>query len=283
MTLKHPNIVDVKEVVIDKFDNGVFMVMEYMEHDLKHVMQHFMQNAFTVSEVKCLMQQLLKGIAFMHKNWVLHRDLKTSNLLYDNKGHLKICDFGMARKYGEPLHNYSPNVITLWYRAPELLLGDKTYGTSVDMWSAGAIMAELLLKKVLFEGQGELDQIEKIFKVLGTPNTSVWPGLKSLPGNSICASKRFRSSLKNVMSHSGRLIISEMGLTLLRSLLHYNPRRRISAEKALQHPWFKENPVPQSCDLMPTFPSRVEYRKRKKQQTSFGAGIHNRFPYNKKS
>lgn len=244
----------------------IFLVMEYMEHDLKRVMTTFMKNPFTVSEVKCLFHQLLSGIAFMHANWVVHRDLKTSNLLYDNQGRLKICDFGMARTCGSPAGALTPNVITLWYRAPEMLLGAKTYGPPVDMWAAGAVLAELLLKKGLFEGTGELDQIEKIFKVLGTPNYSMWPGLRELPGAALVEKMVYRPSLRAALNVNGRLAVSEMGLTLLRGLLCYNPSRRLTAEKALQHPWFKELPSPQSCEMMPTFPSRSEVKKRDRQR-----------------
>ncbi len=107
--------------------------------------------------MKCLMVQLLSGLDHMHKNWIFHRDLKTSNLLYSNDGILKICDFGLARKFGSPLRPYTNLVVTLWYRAPELLLGQETYDPSIDIWSVGCIMAELILKDPLMMGKGELD------------------------------------------------------------------------------------------------------------------------------
>jgi cell division cycle 2-like len=122
------------------------------------------------------MLQLLGGIAHLHGHWVLHRDLKTSNILYTNRGRLKICDFGLARQYGSPLRPYTHMVVTLWYRAPELLLGTKTYSTPIDVWSIGCIMAELLTRKPLFAGKNELNQIDLIFKTLGTPTPETWPG-----------------------------------------------------------------------------------------------------------
>ncbi|XP_010531633.1 PREDICTED: cyclin-dependent kinase G-2 isoform X2 [Tarenaya hassleriana] len=181
LSFHHPSIVDVKEVVVGSSLDSIFMVMEYMEHDLKGLMES-MKQPFSQSEVKCLMLQLLEGVKHLHDNWVLHRDLKTSNLLLNNQGELKICDFGLARQYGSPLKPYTHLVVTLWYRAPELLLGVKQYSTAIDMWSLGCIMAELLSKAPLFNGKTELDQLDKIFRILGTPNETIWPGFSKLPG-----------------------------------------------------------------------------------------------------
>ncbi|MCL7028519.1 hypothetical protein MKW94_010333 [Papaver nudicaule] len=157
LSFHHESIVDVKEVVVDNNLDSIFMAMEYMEHDLKGLMES-MKQPFSQSEVKCLMLQLLEGVKYLHDNWVLHRDLKTSNLLLNNRGELKICDFGLSRQYGSPLKPYTHLVVTLWYRAPELLLGTKLYLTSIDMWSLGCIMAEFLGKKPLFTGKTEVDQ-----------------------------------------------------------------------------------------------------------------------------
>ncbi|XP_061360777.1 cyclin-dependent kinase G-2 isoform X2 [Gastrolobium bilobum] len=181
LSFHHPSIVDVKEVVVGSSLDSIFMVMEYMEHDLKGLMEA-MKQPFSQSEVKCLMIQLLEGVKYLHDNWVLHRDLKTSNLLLNNRGELKICDFGLARQYGSPLKPYTHLVVTLWYRAPELLLGAKQYSTAIDMWSLGCIMAELLSKEPLFNGKTEFDQLDKIFRILGTPNKTIWPGFSKLPG-----------------------------------------------------------------------------------------------------
>ncbi|KAK1419974.1 hypothetical protein QVD17_29444 [Tagetes erecta] len=181
LSFHHPSIVDVKEVVVGRNLDSIFMVMEYMEHDLKALMET-MEQPFSQSEVKCLMLQLFEGTKYLHDNWVLHRDLKTSNLLLNNRGELKICDFGLSRQYGSPLKPYTHLVVTLWYRAPELLLGSKLYSTAIDMWSLGCIMAELLSKQPLFNGKTEFDQLDKIFKTLGTPNEAIWPGYSKLPG-----------------------------------------------------------------------------------------------------
>ena len=141
--------------------SSIFMVMEYMEHDLKRFMGT-LEHPFSQSQVKCLMLKLFEGIKHLHDNWVLHRDLKTSNILLNNQGELKICDFGLARQYGSPLKTYTSLVVTLWYRSPELLLGCREYSTAVDMWSLGCIMAEFLAKEPLFNGKNELDQLDKV-------------------------------------------------------------------------------------------------------------------------
>lgn len=139
----------------------VFIVMDFIEHDLKGLMQD-MRAPFLQSEIKTLMIQLLSAVALMHDNWVIHRDLKTSNLLLNNRGEIKVADFGLARKYGSPMGHMTQLVVTLWYRAPELLLGGKEYTTAIDMWSVGCIFAELLNNEPLLPGRSELDQLDRV-------------------------------------------------------------------------------------------------------------------------
>ncbi|VFQ65021.1 unnamed protein product [Cuscuta campestris] len=257
-SFNHPSIVKVKEVVVDDHGN-VYIVMEYMEHDFKGLMES-MKQPFSTSDVKCLMLQLLEGVKYLHNNWVLHRDLKTSNLLLNNQGDLKICDFGMARQYGSPLKPYTTNVVTQWYRAPELLLGAKTYSTAIDMWSVGCIMAELLAKEPLFRGRSEIDQIKKIFDMLGTPNEKIWPGFSELPGAKANYSRQKHNLLRKkfpVASFTGSAVLSDTGLDLLNRLLSYNPEKRITADDALNHAWFHECPLPKSKEFLPTFPPKV--------------------------
>ncbi|XP_056844942.1 cyclin-dependent kinase G1 [Raphanus sativus] len=259
LSCNHPSIVNVKEVVVGgKNDSDVYMVMEHLEHDLKCLMERKKQ-PFSTSEVKCLMLQLLEGVHYLHTNWIIHRDLKPSNLLMNNTGELKICDFGMARQYGSPIKPYTQMVITQWYRPPELLLGAKQYSTAVDMWSIGCIMAELLSQKPLFPGKTELDQLQKIFAVLGTPNESIWPGFSSLPN----AKAKFPTQSYNLLrkkfpaiSFVGGQILSERGFDLLNGLLTLDPEKRLTVEEALNHSWFHEVPLPKSQDFMPTFPPR---------------------------
>ncbi|KAL6350424.1 hypothetical protein AAG906_004375 [Vitis piasezkii] len=291
LSFHHPSIVDVKEVVVGSNLDSIFMVMEYMEHDLKGLMET-MKQPFSQSEVKCLMLQLLEGIKYLHDNWVLHRDLKTSNLLLNNRGELKICDFGLARQYGSPLKPYTHLVVTLWYRAPELLLGAKQYSTAIDMWSLGCIMAELLSKEPLFNGKTELDQIDKIFRTLGTPSETIWPGFCKLPGVKVNFVKHQYNLLRKkfpATSFTGSPVLSDSGFDLLNKLLTYDPEKRITAEAALNHDWFREVPLPKSKDFMPTFPAQhaqdrrvrrimkspdplEEQRRKELQQGELGAG-----------
>jgi cell division cycle 2-like protein len=261
--------VNVSEVVVGPSLDSVFMVMEYADHDLKAVMEERMTQPFSIAEVKTLMQQLLSGMAYLHENWVIHRDLKTSNILYTNRGELKLCDFGLARQYGSPLHPYTHMVVTLWYRAPELLLGARKYSTAVDVWSIGCIMAELLSKEPLFPGKSEIECLQMILKTLGSPTEESWPGLSQLPNaRKFNLGKYPKGTLRQRfpaagLGFDGRPPLSEQGFHLLASLLEMCPERRISCEEALDHPWFREQPLPKDRALMPTFPATNDTTQQK--------------------
>lgn len=255
LSFHHPSIVRVKEVVVGSDLDSIFLSMEYMDHDLRGIIET-MKQPFSQSEVKCLMLQLLEGVKCLHDNWILHRDLKSSNLLLNNHGELKICDFGLARQYGSPLKPYTSLVVTLWYRAPELLLGAKEYSTAIDMWSVGCIMAELLSKKPLFCGKTELDQLDKIFRILGMPNEDIWPGFLKLPGAKPKFVKHRYNRLREefpATSFIGSPVLSDAGFRLLNSLLTYDPKQRITASDALKHEWFSEYPLPKERELMPVY------------------------------
>jgi cell division cycle 2-like protein len=155
------------------------MVMEFGGLDLKACMD-VAKKPFSTAEVKQLLRQFLSAVDHMHAHWYIHRDLKTSNLLYQN-GVLCVCDFGLARKYGSPIAPYTFEVVTLWYRAPELLFGSRVYSTPLDMWSVGCIFAEMLTAQPLLPGEGELDQIAKTLRLLGAPSEETWPGVTALP------------------------------------------------------------------------------------------------------
>jgi len=263
LALQHPNIVRVREMVVGSSIDKVYMVMEYCENDLKTCMK-LSKQPFSTAEVKQLMMQLLSAMEHMHSKWYIHRDLKTSNLLYNNKGFLSVCDFGLARKYGSPIAAYTAPVVTLWYRAPELLLGSRLYSIPIDMWSVGCIFAEMLQSgEPLLPGEGEADQISKIFKLLGAPNEQRWPGFSSLPNVSKISLKMpTKSKLRDLIpmtSFSGGACLSDCGMDLLSQLLNMDPAKRISAKLALQHGWLKkELPCPTPLDMMPTFKSRHE-------------------------
>ena len=135
--------------------------MDFLEHDLKTLLDD-MREPFLPSETKTLLSQVITGLDFLHSQWIMHRDLKSSNLLMNNRGEIKIADFGMARYYGDPPPKLTQLVVTLWYRSPELLLGAEKYGTEVDMWSIGCIFGELLTKEPLLQGKNEVDQVSKV-------------------------------------------------------------------------------------------------------------------------
>lgn len=163
---RHENIVQLIDVVVGKSLESIFLVMEYCEQDLASLLDN-MDTPFTESQAKCIMLQLLYGLQYLHSNYIIHRDIKVSNLLLTDKGCLKIADFGLARWLGIPSKPMTPGLVTLWYRSPELLLGAKTQTTAIDMWAAGCILSELLAHKPLFPGVSEVSQIELIIDLLG--------------------------------------------------------------------------------------------------------------------
>ncbi|XP_060606555.1 cyclin-dependent kinase 11B-like isoform X2 [Ruditapes philippinarum] len=253
---QHTNIVTVREIVVGSNMDKIYIVMDYVEHDLKSLMApETMKQPFLVGEVKTLMLQLLRGVHHLHDNWIIHRDLKTSNLLLSHKGILKIGDFGLAREYGEPLKHYTPIVVTLWYRSPELLLGIKEYSTPIDMWSVGCIMAEFLVMKAIWQGKSEIDQLQKIFKDLGTPTEKIWPGVMELSGMKKCS---FTEYPYNTLRNKFGQYLSDQGFNLLNRFLTYNPTKRITAGEALKHEYFRESPVPIDPSMFPTWPAKSE-------------------------
>ncbi|KAI0004163.1 Pkinase-domain-containing protein [Russula compacta] len=265
MVCRHDNVVGIREVVVGETLTQVFIVMDFIEHDLKTLLT-LMPSPFLQSEIKTLMLQLLSAVSHCHSNWILHRDLKTSNLLMNNRGTIKVADFGLARRYGDPVGvgGMTQLVVTLWYRAPEILLGEKTYSTAIDMWSVGCIFAELLLKEPLFQAKAEIELISMIFKLLGPPTTDSWPEYSSLP-----LAKTI--SLPSPQPHQFRQkfpFLTIAGIDLLSSLLTYDPERRISAEEALQHPYFSEAPAPKHPDMFGSFPSAAAGERRRKPFSS---------------
>ncbi|KAK9385779.1 kinase-like domain-containing protein [Lipomyces mesembrius] len=232
--LKHENVVPLYDVI--HTENKLNLVFEYMDKDLKKYMDSRGDHgALDYSTIKSFMHQLLQGIAFCHDNRVLHRDLKPQNLLINNKGQLKLADFGLARAFGIPVNTFSNEVVTLWYRAPDVLLGSRTYSTSIDMWSAGCIMAEMYTGRPLFPGTTNEDQLQKIFRLMGTPNERSWPNISQLPN--------YRSNFPVYATQDLHTILPQidpLGLDLLCSMLQLRPENRLSARDALKHPWFTE-------------------------------------------
>uniref|UniRef100_A0A6G1SFX1 cyclin-dependent kinase n=1 Tax=Aceria tosichella TaxID=561515 RepID=A0A6G1SFX1_9ACAR len=261
---KHPNVINVQEIVFSKSLDHVYIVMDYMDRDLKSLM-HDMKRPFKMAEIKLLMTQIIEAVAHLHNNWIIHRDLKTSNLLI-HKGVLKLGDFGLAREYGSPLKQYTNKVVTLWYRAPELLLNTGKYSTPIDVWSIGCIFGELLLQKPLFPGQSEIQQIDLIFKALGSPSEDLWPEYEKIR---LVQKVKFPHYKYNRLLDmlDDRKALSDKGFHLWNKLLAYDPgvksgsdkqsirpTHRITAEHALKHEFFQEEPKPIHPSLFPTWP-----------------------------
>ena len=180
------------------------------------------------------MYQLLKGIAFCHEHRVLHRDLKPQNLLINSSGFLKLADFGLARAFGIPVRCFSHEVVTLWYRAPDVLMGSTKYSTPIDMWSTGCIFAEMATGKPLFPGSNNADELNRIFKTLGAPDPEKWHDVTSLPEYKTGYPQYKARDLRDVVPG-----LSDDGYDLLDKMLQYDPSKRISAQNALMHPFFK--------------------------------------------
>ena len=234
--LNHINIVKLHEVLHSP--KKLTLVFEYVEQDLKKILDMAKGKGLDIKFTKNLLYQLLRGVDHIHKYKVLHRDLKPQNLLINKDNILKIADFGLARGYGIPVKNYTHEVVTLWYRPPDVLLGNKTYGTTVDMWSIGCIFAEMASGKPLFTGNSEVDQLKKIFEIMGTPTDNYASSLKELPewgvGDNNFEEKKpqnFKELIPN---------LDNEGIDLLQKFLQLEPDKRISCEEALKHPFFDD-------------------------------------------
>jgi cyclin-dependent kinase len=231
--LQHPNIVRLYDVV--HTEKKLTLVFEFLDQDLKKYLDACGDNGLESYTIKSFLFQLLQGVAYCHQHRVLHRDLKPQNLLINMEGELKLADFGLARAFGIPVRSYTHEVVTLWYRAPDVLMGSKKYSTPVDIWSVGCIFAEMANGRPLFPGSSEKDQLNRIFKLLGTPTKQIWPSMVELP--------EYKENLpfyppQNLKSLVRRLDAN--GIDLLSRMLQYDPAKRISAEQAMQHPYFKD-------------------------------------------
>ncbi|KAG0040021.1 TFIIH complex serine/threonine-protein kinase subunit kin28 [Podila clonocystis] len=240
--LRHPNVVELMEVFFHK--TNLNLVLEYLESDLEMIIKD-KSIVFTAGDVKHWMLMTLRGLDHCHRNWILHRDMKPNNLLLGRDGQLKIADFGLARDFGDRGRQLTAQVVTRWYRAPELLFGAKEYGYGVDIWSTGCIFAELLLRNPYLPGNTDMDQLETMFRALGTPSEAEWPGMSLLPSY---------VSFKFYPKTPQRLLFTAAApdtLELLESMLIYDPNRRISAREALLHPYFFNKPRPTPLEKLP--------------------------------
>ncbi|KAM0672935.1 cyclin-dependent protein kinase [Ordospora colligata] len=231
--IKHSTIVELSDVIYN--NNKMYLVFEYMELDLRRYLDKLCDDGRLPSEefIRKMSQQLLTAMEYCHSRNIFHRDLKPQNILVDLKGNIKLADFGLGRVAGIPLRTYTTEVVTLWYRPPELLLGCKYYDASVDVWSAACIMAEVVLMKPFFSGDSEIDQLFKIFKILGTPSNSKWSNVENFPNYKADFPIWSPVDLKTIFETSQDFI------DLISQMLEYDPRARMSAKAGLSHRYFK--------------------------------------------
>lgn len=260
--LSHVNIVTLHQVMLE--DKAIYMVFEYAEHDLLQIIHYHstaLRAPIPLAVLKSLLWQLINGVAYLHANWILHRDLKPANILVTSQGVVKIGDLGLARLYSSPLqslYNGDKVVVTIWYRAPELLLGARHYTTAIDMWSVGCIWGELLALRPMFKGEEakmdpktkaapfQTDQLKRIVEVLGTPNKDRWPAIESMPDyKGWWPHLRLDNYPKTLSRWYATRNKGDDGYELFNSLLQYDPEQRLTANQALEHAWFTaQDPKP---------------------------------------
>jgi cyclin-dependent kinase 8/11 len=268
--LSHYNVVNTVEIILE--DKCIYIVFEYAEHDLLQIIHHHTQPnryAIPARTIKAIMFQLLKGLLYLHRNWVMHRDLKPANIMVTRDGEVKIGDLGLARIFRSPLNSLFAGdkvVVTIWYRAPELLLGSRHYTPAIDLWAVGCIFAELLSLRPIFKGEEakmdnkktvpfQRNQMQKIVEIMGMPSKDRWPLLSAMPeyahlgglaaGNSkILHPQGLEKWYQNIL-HQQKYSTSQTlgnpgqeGLSLLQELLEWDPNKRLTAEDALRHRYF---------------------------------------------
>jgi CTD kinase subunit alpha len=229
--------------------NDCFMVFEYLSHDLTGLLNHptfRLDNAHK----KDLAKQLFEGLDYLHRRGVLHRDIKAANILVSNTGQMKIADFGLARFYAKRSSlDYTNRVITIWYRSPELLLGETQYGAAVDVWSAACVLVEIFTKHAIFPGDGgEINQLDKIYNVLGTPTIQDWPGIVEMQWFELL---RPTERKKSTFAEKYKERVTPEAFDLLSAMFSYDPAKRPSASEVLDHPYFvTEQPRAKRADAL---------------------------------
>ncbi|XP_013699458.2 cyclin-dependent kinase C-2 C [Brassica napus] len=251
--LNHPNIMKLEGIITSRASSSIYLVFEYMEHDLAGLSSN-PDIRFTESQIKCYMQQLLLGLEHCHMRGVIHRDIKASNILVNNKGVLKLGDFGLANVVtAKNKHQLTSRVVTLWYRAPELLMGSTSYGVSIDLWSVGCVFAEILMGKPILKGRTEIEQLHKIYKLCGSPADSFWKKTRLPHATSFRPQHTYEATLRERCKD-----LSTTGVLLLETLLSMEAYKRGTASSALNSEYFLTRPY--SCDpsSLPKYPPNKE-------------------------
>lgn len=233
--LQHENVIGLLDVFGHK--SNVSLVFDFMDTDLENIIEDS-KIVLSPANVKAYILMTLQGLEYLHMNYILHRDLKPNNLLVNSAGILKIGDFGLAKCFGSPTRINTHQVVTRWYRCPELLFGARQYGTGVDIWAVGCILAELLLRVPFLTGDSDIDQISKIFQMMGTPTEEQWPGMKTLPDY-----MQFKVFPGTPFQHIFTAASDEL-LAMLDSCLSMNPMKRCTCSEALKMPYFRLPPAP---------------------------------------
>ncbi len=246
--LSHPNVIKLKDVLFE--DGRLFLIFEYADCDLKKFIDRH-KKGLPPELVKSFLYQILAALNYCHAHRVIHRDLKPQNILIDKNGILKLADFGLARAFGLPIKTMTHEVVTLWYRAPEILLGQKEYSLPIDMWSVGCIFAEMAQKRALFTGDCEIGQLFRIFQVQGTPDEVLWPGVSKIRDYKSTFPKWKPQSLSKCVAN-----LDAAGIDLLARMIVLDPCKRISAKAALAHPYFEGF---DAAKLMVSHPANYHY------------------------
>lgn len=251
--LSHPNIIALHDVFSSK-DQNLNLVLEYLPRGDLEMLIKDVNVQFGAADIKAWMGMLARGVWFCHENFVLHRDIKPNNLLIASDGEVKLADFGLARSFADPYLNMTHQVITRWYRPPELLYGARQYSGAVDIWSMGMVFAELVLRVPFVAGSSDLEQISKICDAFGTPTEDSWPGVSRLPNY-------FPTEPAKIIPVQGRDFfqrhfptIGSVGADLLMSMCILDPRKRSRACQVLQHSWWVTEPKPTEKEYLPNKP-----------------------------
>ncbi|XP_065832772.1 cyclin-dependent kinase 7-like [Oscarella lobularis] len=254
--LRHPNVISLLDVF--GHNSEISLVFDYMDTDLEVIVRDT-SLVLTMANIKRYLIMTLQGLEYLHNCWILHRDMKPNNLLVNKQGILKITDFGLAKPFGSPNRANTHEVVTRWYRCPELLFGARFYGPGVDTWAVGCILAELLLRVPFLPGESDLSQLSKIFETLGTPTEANWPGLTKLPD--YIQFKEFPAiPFKSIFKAAGDDL-----LDLLSGLLSCCPAKRLDSTQALKSSWFSSAPAPSASQSLP-WPRSKEDQKREEEE-----------------